>query len=238
VTTSAKEPGGRPDTIAGLWAQAVHDLRQPVQAALLLAGMLDGVSERAELERAARGIGSALESLHDMLEILTLLVRMEAGLHSVPLRTCQLAEDLQPALRELLEVAAGRGILLRVRKLQGAVRSNPRLLAAAARSLVLNAIRFGNGGDILVGCRRGGDHLRLEVRFSGTALDAASEKHAFVQLPPRGEPLIAGELGLGLALLRPLCRALGAGLQHKVSAPDAQLLTLTLPLAGSPALPR
>jgi signal transduction histidine kinase len=228
VTASGKKRS-RAGAIAGLWAQAVHDLRQPVQAALLLASMLDGASPKSDMKRAARGIGSALNSLYEMLDVLTLLARIEAGHQVVPLHAFQLADELQPVLQELAEITAGHGITLRVRGLEGAVCSNPKLLATAMRSLVLNAIRFGDGGEIRVGCRRGRDQLRLEVQYRGDALDAAARRHAFVQLPPRGDALAAGELGLGIALLLPLCRALGHELCCEALGGNAQRLALTLP---------
>lgn len=228
---TGKPKTGQHDSIAYLWAQAAHDLRQPVQAALLLTSMLDGSLERTELRRTTRGIRSALESLYDMLEVLTLLARCEAGLQIVQLRTCQLADDLEPAIRELSEIATKRGIRVRVRRMRGLVRSNPKLLITAARSLLLNAMKFGNGGEILVGCHPCGDQLRLEVHYSGASLDVTSEKNAFVQLSRQTDRLIAGELGLGLALLKHLCRRLGHDLQYEELRPDRQRLALTLPRA-------
>lgn len=232
MTRRAKRPDNHA-SIAFLWAQAAHDLRQPVQTALLLANMLDAVSDPTELRRAARGIESALESLYEMLEVLTLLARIEAGLQIVPLCTCELADVLQPTIGELTKIAENRGIPLRLRKLRGVVRSNPKLLSTAARSLFLNAIRFGNGGDIVIGCRRSHDQLRLEFHFGGATRDRASKNHAFVQLTPRSDRLIAGELGLGLALLKRLCRVLGHELQHAALGPDRQILAMTLPVSGA-----
>jgi two-component system, sensor histidine kinase len=195
--------------------------------------MLEGGSGRTELRRTARGIERALESLDDMLEVLILLARVESGLQIVELRACQLADDLGPALREVSDIAARRGIPLRLRRLHGVAWSNPKLLATAIKSLLLNAIKFGDGGGIHVGCRRSRDRLRLEVQFGGAPLDAAIERHAFVQLSAKGDCPTPGELGLGFALLRRLCRCLGHELQHVVSEPDRQLLALTLPLLGA-----
>jgi signal transduction histidine kinase len=218
--------------MARLWAQAAHDLRQPLQTARLLAATLDGASARAELMRRAQGIGWALESLQEMLEVLALLARVQAGQQVVALGPCQLADALELAARELAVIAARRSIPLRMRKLQGAVRSHPKLLAAAARSLFLNAVRFGDGSGIRVGCRRGGGQVTIEVEFGGGPSDAAIEKHAFVQLMPSGDGHGAGELGLGLALLAHLCPTLGADLHHTGRAPGRQLLALMLPLPG------
>jgi signal transduction histidine kinase len=228
VTKEAKKPD-QYESLAQLWAQAVHDLRQPVQAALLLTKMLDGVSGPAELRRTARHLGTALESLYDMLEVLTLLSRVEAGLQMVQLRTCQLADVLAPTIREMSEIASERGLPVRFRNIRGLVRTNPTLLATATRSLLLNAMKFGNGNEVLTCCRRRGNQVSLEVHFGGASLDAASERNAFVELPARGDGSIASELGLGLALLERLCSRLGHNLQFSALPPDGQLLTMALP---------
>jgi signal transduction histidine kinase len=221
------------DSLARLWAQAAHDLRQPVQTARLLASLLDESSGRRDLQRAARGIGSALQSLHEMLEALTLIARTEAGLIMVELRACRLADALEPALRELAEVAARRGVRLQLSKLEGEVRSHPKLLAMAARSLLVNAIRFGDGAEILVGCRRRRDRLTLEVGFSGAAHGVNVDAHAFVELAPAGDQPSAVELGLGLALLRRLCCQLGHQLQYTASKSGRQRLVLAMPAVGT-----
>jgi signal transduction histidine kinase len=230
VTRRAERPD-KHESIAFLWAQAAHDLRQPVQAALLLANMLDGVSTPTELRRAARGIESALGSLYEMLEVLTLLARVDAGLQIVPLRTCQFPDVLQPAIEEFIQIAKKWDIPLRLRDLSGTVRSNPKLLTMVVRSLFLNVVRFGNGSGILIGCRRSCKQFRLEFRFGGALPYNASKNHAFVQLTSRSDRLTAGELGLGLALVEHLCRVLGHELRHSVLGPDRQSLVMTLPMS-------
>jgi signal transduction histidine kinase len=223
------EGGPAEDAMARLWAQAVHDLRQPVQAARLLAGMLDDTSSGAELQRAAHGIGSALQSLQEMLEALTLIARTEAGLLVVELSACRLAGALEPALRDLAEIAASRDIRLRPGILEEEVRSHPKLLATIVRSLIVTTIRFGDSGEVIIGCRRGRGRVTLDIRFAGPPVDQKIEAHAFVQLAPPGDRDSAGELGMGLALLRRLCRALGHELHYAAPAPGRQRLALIMP---------
>jgi K+-sensing histidine kinase KdpD len=218
-------------SIAQLWAQAAHDLRQPVQAALLVTRMLDAESARTEQKRAARHIAAALESLSEMLETLALMSRIEAGLQVVPLRICQLSDVLGPIMREMTELAAERGISLRFRSVRGLVRSHPKLLVLATRSVLLNAIKFGNGDRILACCRRRVGQLRLEVQYSGASPSGADERNAFVQLFPLANLSIARELGLGLSLLEHLCRRLGHSLHYTKLSRDGQLLAIELPLA-------
>ena len=66
-------------TIARLWADAAHDLRQPAQAALLVTRMLAVESTRSKQKFAAQNVAAALESLCEMLEVLALISRIEAG---------------------------------------------------------------------------------------------------------------------------------------------------------------
>jgi signal transduction histidine kinase len=221
----------KPKRVAQLWAHAAHDLRQPVQAALLVTRMLEAESTGLSQKRAARHIANSLESLSEMLEILTLLARIEAGLQVVPLSFCQLSDVLQPTLREVIEIATERGIPLQLRSLRGVVRSNPRLLGVAMRSLILNAIKFASGQRISVCCRRQGDHLSLEVQFRGTSLEGAHERKAFIQLPPLVDRPIGSQLGLGLSLLKHLCHRLGHTLCYTKLPKHGQLLALRVRLA-------
>jgi len=217
--------------VARLWAHAAHDLRQPVQAALLVIRMLEAQSTRLPQKRAARHIAIALESLSEILEILALLSRIEAGLQVVPLRICQLSDVLQPTMRQITKIATGRGIAVRFRSIRGVVRSNPRLLAVAARSLILNAIKFGSGDQIMVRCRKLGGQLRLEVQFSGPSLDGVNEDKAFIQLPPLEDRQVSSELGLGFGLLKHLCHRLGHTLHFTRLPKEGQLLAIEVPLA-------
>ena len=219
-------------SIARLWAQAAHDLRQPVQAALLLTKMLETESAQVKRKHVARHVAGALQSLNEMLETLAQLSRIEAGLQVLSLRTCQLSHVLDATLREVAEIAAERGIPLRLRNMRGVVRTNPKLLATAVRSLLLNAIKFGSGDEILACCRRHGSQLRLEVHFAGTSIDGAIERNAFVQLWPTDDQRIAAEFGLGVSLLEHLCRRLGHSLHYTKSSPNTQLLALELSLVS------
>lgn len=216
---------------AHIWARAAHDLRQPVQVMLLQMQMLDEPSSRAERRRAVRQIETALLSLRDMLEVLAQLSRIEAGLQAVSLRTCSLAEILGPIAGEMAEVAQARGARLRCRRTRALVRSHPKLLAMAIRSLFLNAIELGTGGDIAAGCRRRGDGIAFEVSFGGGTHDPARRANAFVTLSEQAGEAAPGRLGLGLDLLQHLCRHLGHDLEARSEAGGIQSFTIGLPRA-------
>jgi signal transduction histidine kinase len=219
-------------SVAELWARAAHDLRQPVQAALLLSKMLDGAEAPPDIRRAARHIGTSLSSLYSMLEFLVVLSRLEAGVASVPIRNCELAEVLAAPWREIKKVAAKRGVALRTRNLRGRVKSNPQLLAMASKSLLLNALKFGSGDEIVVGCRRRRDKLALEVRFQGGVVDPTSEESAFFEVSALAAGQRSCELGIGRVLLERLCWRLGHSFEQTRSPPDGRLLAILLPRAA------
>ncbi len=225
--TSGADGGVENASIAELWAQAAHDLRQPVQAALLLSNMLDDASAPPELRRAAQHITTSLRSLYSMLEFLTVLSRLEAGRQRAPLRNCQLNDVFAATLRQTAKLAAERGIVLRTRNVRHLVRSNPQLLAITIKSLLLNAIKFGNGDQIIARCRRRHDEVGVEIHFRCSSLDPASENTAFFELP--SATANASEIGVGLVLLRRLCQRLGHKLERGAMPADGHLLRIWLP---------
>jgi signal transduction histidine kinase len=227
VAAMAEHPD-RPASIAHIWAQAAHDLRQPVQAALLLAGGLDSTAEPAQLQRTAHHIDGSLRCLDDMLEILILLSRIEAGLQLAAPRPCELADLLQPIVQETTAIAAERGQPLRFGGLEGMVRSHPGLLATAVRSLVINAVDAADGEEISLTCRRHGDTLRLEATFASAGTAAASARRAFVQLGPSRKGSSGGVLALGPILLEHVCRLLGHAFEDGRPTPGRRQLSLVL----------
>ena len=221
----------RREPIADLWAQAAHDLRQPVQASLLLIKVLGEEPDPVQQKRLLDHTATSLSSLYEMIEVLALLSRIEAGLQVVPLRTCRIPAALDGPIRSMVKMAAERGVPLRLRNMQGMVRSNAKLLAVAAKSLILNAMKLSDGKGISAGCRKHGSHLKFEVHFSGVRVDAWTG--AFVQLPPAGRRPRVGELGLGPLLLERVCQRLGHRVYHKTLPPNVQLLAMEMPLVSA-----
>ena len=50
------------------------------------------------------------------------------------------------------------------------VRSDKRMLQEMIRNLLSNAVRYTDRGKILLGCRRAGDNVRIEVWDSGVGI--------------------------------------------------------------------
>ena len=111
--------------------------------------------------------------------------------------------------------------------------SDARLLRLIVTNLVSNAIKFTDKGTVVVSYMRVGDEYRVDVRDSGPGIAVPDQQRIFEpfeQLAPISAKHIPG-VGLGLALVRELVKAIGARVSLQ-STPGAGA-TFTLVLSAS-----
>jgi len=89
------------------------------------------------------------------------------------------------------------------------VRSDKRMLEEMIRNLLSNAVRYTDRGKILLGCRRAGDKIRIEVWDTGIGIPGDQLPHIFGEYYCDAE---RGGFGLGLAIVQ----RLGEILDHRV----------------------
>jgi CheY-like chemotaxis protein len=91
------------------------------------------------------------------------------------------------------------------------VRTDAILLERILLNLVSNAIRYTSRGGIIVGCRRRGGTVRMEVWDSGIGVAPDQQRSIFGEFYQAGAAASAqrGGLGLGLSIVDGLCRLLG-----------------------------
>jgi CheY-like chemotaxis protein len=91
------------------------------------------------------------------------------------------------------------------------VRSDSLLLERIMLNLVSNAVRYTARGGVLVGCRRRGERLRIEVWDTGPGIAESQHQYIFdefYQIPDPDRDRRGG-LGLGLAIVDRFRRLLG-----------------------------
>jgi CheY-like chemotaxis protein/anti-sigma regulatory factor (Ser/Thr protein kinase) len=86
------------------------------------------------------------------------------------------------------------------------------MLVEMIRNLLSNAVRYTDGGRILLGCRRAGDNVRIEVWDSGVGITEDQLPHIFDEYYQGSGGAERGGFGLGLAIVK----RLGAILNHRV----------------------
>ncbi|HEY2526708.1 MAG TPA: HAMP domain-containing sensor histidine kinase [Xanthobacteraceae bacterium] len=192
-----------------LLAMAGHDLRQPLQTIMTayewLGRRLDTSSEH---EYVRRGM-FAITQLSDQLNLLVEALRLHE--HSANVEPVPVA--LMPILARLSgeneELADRKGLTLRIRPTHAAVISDPFLLEGILRNLIRNAVKYtGPGGRVLVGCRRRGALLKIEVRDTGIGISPDKLSQIFEAFR-RLDSTQADGLGLGLFVVRRAVDLLG-----------------------------
>lgn len=208
------QPHTGTDFEAVLLAIAGHDLRQPLQilqSAHDLLGM--GVRTSSELRLLQSG-QDAIDRLKDQLGLLTSAIRIREHTKSFKLMPVCVGDVLRQAYRDNEAVALSKGVRIRLVTSQILVMSDGLLLGAALRNLLSNAIKYTQpGGRILVGCRRRGSHLRIEVHDTGVGI-ASEQMPRIFDAFTRLDPVRNDGLGIGLFIVR---QALGL-LGHRIYA--------------------
>ncbi|HJX20670.1 MAG TPA: hybrid sensor histidine kinase/response regulator, partial [Steroidobacteraceae bacterium] len=192
-------------------AAASHDLRQPLQTLSLLRGILakrikdqSGVRLIAKLEETLGAMSGMLNTLLDINQLEAGVVRPEIA--EFPIGT--LLDRLQT---EFAYHVTTKQLVLRVVASGLNVRSDPRLLEQTLRNLLANAVKYTERGKVLLGCRRRGDKLRIEVWDTGIGIPAGQLEaifEEFHQLDNAARERSRG-IGLGLSIVQRISELLG-----------------------------
>ncbi len=226
-------------------AAASHDLRQPLQTLSLMRGILAKKIKDKNNDEALKLVARLNETADALLGILDALLdinQLEAG--SVrPEKVDFPVNDLLERLRiEFTFHAQAHGLIWRVVPCRLSIMSDPRLLEQIIRNLLSNAVTHTERGKILLGCRRRGDKLRIEVWDTGAGIPA-EQLHAifeeFHQLDNSARDHNRG-FGLGLSIVRRLANLLGHSVDVQSCPGKGSVFALETPLGGEQpgALPR
>jgi two-component system, chemotaxis family, CheB/CheR fusion protein len=220
-------------------AAASHDLRQPLQALALLKDFLaPNVTGARAAELMAR-FDKTLGALSGMLDVLLNISQIEAGAVQPEPVVFPVGEMLERLHGEFLALTAARDLSLRFMPSAAWVESDPRLLEQMVRNLLGNAVKYTRTGRVLLGCRRRGDTLRIEVWDTGIGIEASQLDSIFEEFNQVDNP--ARESGLGLGLGLSIVRRLGRLMRHPVdvrSAPGrGSVFAITVPLRKGVTLP-
>lgn len=218
-------------------ASASHDLRQPLQALALFVSRL----ERRDLDPTAREVvGNIRESVATLSSLLNGLLDMskfDAGMTQVRVADVPLREVFVQLRRDFGAVAERAGLRLRLRDTDCVVRSDPVLLRRVLGNLVVNAISYTRAGGLVVGARRRGQGVRLEVWDSGIGIPPDQLDLIFQEFYQVGNPARERRegLGLGLAIVERACRALGHPVEVKSRLGRGSVFAVTVPAAQEAA---
>lgn len=196
-------------------AAASHDLLQPLNAARLFTSALrqhPGLD--AEASGLAERIDASFRAAEDLLDALLDTSRLDAGSYRPDVGGFALAELFDSLQGQFAVAAEQRGLRLRVAPTTLAVRSDPQLLRRIVQNFLSNALRYTSKGGVLLGARRVGDEVRIEVWDSGPGIAAEQRARIFDEFQRLEHPSPWGEKGLGLGLS--ICDRLAGILGHRL----------------------
>ena len=218
------------------YAVMSHELRTPINAILgyndLVLGEVFGLlppGVRESIERAQRATRHLLELINDVLD----LSKLEAGKTEIVPEPVLIPELLNELLSTVQPLAESRGTVLDIQAGECVlpITTDPRRLRQILLNLVSNAIKFGEGRPVRIGCRLSDDGwMELEVADQGAGIPAEDLHRIFdefVQLSNASEE----GTGLGLPISKRLAELLGGQLEVTSAPGEGSVFRLRLPAA-------
>jgi two-component system, chemotaxis family, CheB/CheR fusion protein len=196
-------------------AAASHDLRQPLQTLVLVQGVLaKKLADRDELQLLARA-DAAVMAMSSMLNTLLDINQLETGVIQPEIVNFPINDLLEPLKAEFAYQMLAHSLDWRVLPCGLTVLSDPRLLKQMIGNLLSNALKYTRNGGVLLGCRRRGDKLRIEVWDTGLGIPEGQLRAIFTEFHQIDNP--ARELSRGLGLGLAIVQRLGDLLDHTVN---------------------
>jgi signal transduction histidine kinase len=214
-------------------AVATHDLRQPLQALGLFVAQLRTRLDSNERDRLIERTDAAVAAMNELFQALLDISKLDAGVLTPELTEFPVERLLKRIETTFAAAAREKGLRLRVVSSSAWVRSDFILLERILLNLASNAVRYTTQGGLVIGCRRRGARVRIDVCDSGVGIPEDQQRNVFAEFYRLGGPdrERTGGLGLGLAIVDRLGRLLdhtigltsqlGRGTRFSVSIPSA-----------------
>lgn len=213
---SARDAAERANRFKTRFFTAVgHDLLQPLHAAKL---SLSAIAETGadtgvdtEQSKLIARVDHALVSIEDILKTILDLSKLEEGYIEPDIQEVNLNNVIEPLINELDAIARAKGLVLKYRKTNYNVRSDPLMLRRVLQNLLANAVRYTEHGKVLIGARRRGDNVRVEIWDTGPGIPRTERNKIFEEFQ-RGAASEAADIsgfGLGLAIAQRMSDTLG-----------------------------
>ena len=216
-------------------AAASHDLRQPLQAIAMFTAALKTPADHEGVTAIASRIQECIGAANEILGALLDVSRLDAGVLVPQPRDFLICDLLETIEIEFGPQAEAQGLDLRVSSSSVVVRTDAGLLIRIVSNLVANAIRYTEKGRILVGCRRRGDRLRLEVWDTGKGIEPEVRERIFEEFFQAGNPERDRRrgLGLGLAIVQRLSQKLQLPVGVESQPGAGSVFSVEIPLAAN-----
>ena len=215
-------------------AAAGHDLMQPLNAAKLFASTLAQYPFEADKKQLLDHLEGSLQSVEDVLSVLVEISKLDAGGMEPKVRPLQLNTILKPLKDEFTALAATKNIELRTHCGDHWVLGDAHWLRRIIQNLLSNAVRYTEQGGVLIGCRKRGANLVIEVWDSGLGIPQSKLKDIFIEFKRLPNQTNDNKgLGLGLAIVERMANKLGYKIEVASWIDYGSRFRLIVPLAAA-----
>lgn len=184
-------------------AQSSHDLSQPLNSMRIFLEHLkphvhgmEGKKLFGRLKNTHRQMSLSFKSIMD-------LSKLESGAIRPEIKPVSIADLFFRLRHEYRMLAMEKGVQLTFQACSLKVLSDPVLLERMLRNLISNAVKYTDTGRVVIGCRRRGDNLVIQVLDTGCGIDELEICHIFdIYHRSSREPRQADGSGIGLSIVR------------------------------------
>jgi signal transduction histidine kinase len=213
-------------------AAASHDVLQPLNAArLYVTSLVERHIDDGDAQ-LVRNIDASLEAVEEILNVLIEISRLDAGRLEPDITVFALDDVFDRLEVEFQPLAREKGLDLRIVPTRAWVSSDRRLLRRMLQNLVSNAIKYTTTGRVVLGVRRMGSRLSIQVHDTGPGIPASKRSLVFKEFQRLEETAqsVRG-LGLGLAIVERIGKVLGHGIELNSVPGQGSMFAVVLPCA-------
>ena len=215
-------------------AAASHDILQPLNAARLFTSTLVERMKRSKDGALVRNVDSSLEAVEEILSALLDISRLDAGAMKAEVAPFRIDDILQALSVEFGPAALKKGLTLRVVHSGLTLASDRKLLRRVLQNFVSNAIKYTREGRVLMGCRRHGNMVRIEVHDTGPGIPESKFEmifQEFQRLHTEGDG--TSGLGLGLSIVERMAKVLDAPVHVRSKLGKGSVFAIDIPVTES-----
>ncbi|MUH72736.1 PAS domain-containing hybrid sensor histidine kinase/response regulator [Psychrosphaera haliotis] len=215
-------------------ALASHDVLQPLNAARLYLSSLSEDELNQEQHGTLNKVDQSLSAMEDLLSTLLEISKLEQGALKPSFSHFKLSTVLKPLCDEISAQCADKQLEFVQHWQDVTVHSDATYLRRILQNFLSNAVKYTGSGKVLIGLRKAGQGIRIEVWDTGEGISASEHSRVFDAFY-RTHTGSAKGLGLGLSVVERMSSQLKSPIKMQSTVGKGSCFGVTVPL-GSESL--
>ncbi|MEM7170457.1 MAG: hybrid sensor histidine kinase/response regulator [Pseudomonadota bacterium] len=213
---------------------ANHDLRQPLASLKIMIYNCLETKDTQERDQLLHNMDISVSIMEDLLGALLNIGQLDAGRIEPKISTFQISTILDRMRLQFEHQAQEKGLTFRVMPSKHAVVSDRALLERIVSNFVANAIKYTETGGVLLGCRKRGDRLYLEVWDTGIGISLDDQEKIFQEFfrVSSEQAHRKHSLGLGLNIAKRLADVLKQEISLKSVPKKGSVFSIKAPIGN------